>query len=174
IQAFHAARAAGYEDVNLDLMYGTDGETFDSWRCTLTEAIELGPDHLSCYALTIESATPLGREVAVGARPGPDPDLQADMFHMACELLAAAGYVHYEISNWAKPGHECVHNLGYWEGRPYLGLGAGAHSFRAARRWWNLRPPAAYIATVEEGRAPLGGGETLTADGVRLERVSLA
>src|SRR5256714_12339352 len=128
------------------------------WRRPWAEAIERAPDPLPCAALPIEPATPLGREVATGARPAPDGDLQADMFLAACELLAAEGYEHYEISNWARPGFECVHNLGYWEGRPYLGLGPGAHSFRGDRRWWNLRPPHQYIEAVSAGRRPPGGG----------------
>jgi oxygen-independent coproporphyrinogen-3 oxidase len=172
-RAFAAARAAGYENVNLDLIYGATGERLESWRRTLEETIELRPDHVSAYALTIEPATPLGRAVAANRIPSPDPDLQADMFALACELLGAAGYVHYEISNWAKPGRECVHNLGYWESRPYLGLGAGAHSFRGDRRWWNLRPPQQYLDEVEASRQPVGGEERLTGDERRLELVSL-
>jgi putative oxygen-independent coproporphyrinogen III oxidase len=172
-RAYRSARAAGWTNLNLDLIYGAEGETLESWRATLHQTIELGPEHISAYALTIEPATPLGREVNSGTRPAPDPDLQADMFHAACELLAHAGYVHYEISNWAKPGFECVHNLGYWQGRPYLGLGAGAHSYRDARRWWNVRPPAGYLETVESGRVPIGGDERLSRDQLRLERVSL-
>src|SRR5205085_12279205 len=125
-RAFAAARVAGYDNVNLDLIYGANGETLEAWQRTLQETIELGPEHVSAYALTIEPATPLGRAVAARRTPPPDPDLQADMFGLACELLGAAGYEHYEISNWAKPGRRCVHNIGYWEGRPYLGLGAGA------------------------------------------------
>ncbi|MFN2545364.1 MAG: radical SAM family heme chaperone HemW [Actinomycetota bacterium] len=173
-RAFGAARRAGHEDVNLDLIYGAEGESLGSWRRTLDEALALGPEHVSAYALTIEAATPLGREVADGSRPPPDPDLQADMFELACERLAAAGYRHYEISNWARPGHECVHNLGYWEHRPYLGLGAGAHSSRGDRRWWNLRPPFAYIQAVDRGEATLGGEERTTPEQRRLERISLA
>lgn len=172
-RAFGAARAAGWDDVNLDLIYGTEGETLESWRRTLTEAIDLDPEHVSAYALTIEAGTPLGREVASGHRPVPDGDLQADMFELACELLGAAGYEHYEISNWARPGRECVHNLGYWEGMPYLGIGAGAHSYRDGRRWWNIRPPAAYLESVESKRLPLGGEERLDAEQRRMERVSL-
>lgn len=172
-RAFAAARAAGHQNVNLDLIYGTRGETIESWRRTLEQAVELDPEHVSAYALTIEPATPLGREVASGTRAAPDPDLQADMFELACELLGAAGYEHYEISNWAKPGRRCVHNLGYWEDRPYLGLGAGAHSHRGDRRWWNLRPPEAYMAAIEAGRLPVGGDETLTPEQRRLELVSL-
>jgi oxygen-independent coproporphyrinogen-3 oxidase len=172
-RAFAAARRAGHDNVNLDLIYGASGESLASWRRTLEEAIDMGPEHLSCYALTIEPATPLGREVASGARAAPDPDLQADMFLLACDLLGAAGYRHYEISNWAKPGFECVHNLGYWEGRPYLGLGPGAHSFRGDRRWWNVRPPMQYIRAVAGHRAPLGGEERVDPASRRLELVSL-
>jgi len=172
-RAYAAARAAGHDNVNLDLIYGANGETLESWRRTVEEAIELGPEHVSAYALTIEPATPLGRAVASHRTPAPDPDLQADMFALACELLGGAGYEHYEVSNWARPGRECVHNLGYWESRPYLGLGAGAHSFRDDHRWWNVRPPQQYLEAVEAGRSPIGGDERLTDDERRLELVSL-
>ncbi|HSL67426.1 MAG TPA: radical SAM family heme chaperone HemW, partial [Actinomycetota bacterium] len=103
LRAFAAARAAGFDNVNLDLIYGADGETLESWQPTLERAIELGPEHLSCYALTIEPATPLGRKVAADLVPPPDPELQADMYELACGLLAAAGYEHYEVSNWSRP-----------------------------------------------------------------------
>jgi putative oxygen-independent coproporphyrinogen III oxidase len=172
-RAYAAARSAGYDNVNIDLIYGANGETPESWRGTLEETVELGPDHVSAYALTVEPATALGRAVASNRTPAPDPDLQADMFALACELLGDAGYEHYEISNWARPGRECVHNLGYWESRPYLGLGAGAHSFRGDRRWWNIRPPQQYLEVVESGRQPIGGEERLTEDERRLELVSL-
>ncbi|HXF37094.1 MAG TPA: radical SAM family heme chaperone HemW, partial [Actinomycetota bacterium] len=172
-RAFAAARAAGFHDVNLDLIYGAHGETLASWRRTLEEAIALGPEHVSAYALTVEPSTPLGRKVAAGLVPAPDPDLQADMFELACELLRDAGYVHYEVSNWARPGFECRHNLGYWERRPYLGLGAGAHSARGDRRWWNLRPPPAYLEAVEAGRLPVGGEERLSPEERRLEEAFL-
>jgi oxygen-independent coproporphyrinogen-3 oxidase len=172
-RAFAEARAAGYDNLNLDLIYGANGETLDSWRRTLEETVALAPEHVSAYALTIEPATPLGRKVAAGIVPAPDADVQADMFEIACELLGRAGYLHYEVSNWAKPGFECRHNLGYWERRPYLGLGAGAHSSRDARRWWNLRPPEAYLAAVEGGRLPVGGSEHLDGDARALEEVFL-
>jgi putative oxygen-independent coproporphyrinogen III oxidase len=171
--AFAAARAAGFTDVNLDLIYGAHGEALDSWRRTLDEAIAMNPEHLSCYALTIEPATALGRKVAAGLVPAPDPDIQAEMYDLTCSALAGAGYEHYEVSNWAKPGHRCVHNVGYWEGRPYLGLGAGAHSFRDARRWWNVRPPQDYLEIVASGRVPIGGGEHLTDEERDLERLLL-
>ncbi|MBI4260473.1 MAG: radical SAM family heme chaperone HemW [Actinobacteria bacterium] len=172
-RAYRAARAAGFDDVNLDLIYGAQGETLASWRGTVEEAVALGPDHLSAYALTIEPSTPLGRKVAAGLVPAPDPDLQAEMYDLACELLAAAGYRHYEVSNWALPGLECRHNVVYWRRGAYLGLGAGAHSHRDGRRWWNLRPPLAYLEAVEAGRPPVGGEERVTPEGARLEEVFL-
>jgi putative oxygen-independent coproporphyrinogen III oxidase len=172
-RAYAAARAAGFTDVNLDLIYGASGETLASWRRTLDQAVDMGPEHLSCYALTIEPATPLGWKVNAGIVPPPDPDLQAEMYDAACEVLAANGYLHYEVSNWSRPGFECRHNLGYWRRRPYIGLGAGAHSYRDGRRWWNLRPPAAYLETVERGEAPVGGEELLSADEERLETTFL-
>jgi putative oxygen-independent coproporphyrinogen III oxidase len=172
-RAFAEARAVGFGDVNLDLIYGAHGETLGSWTRTLDEAIALGPEHLSCYALTIEPATPLGREVSAGLVPAPDPDLQAEMYDAACETLAAAGYEHYEVSNWAQPGHRCVHNLGYWQGRPYLGLGAGAHSYRDGRRWWNVRPPQQYIELTTSRLLPIGGEETLDESEQKMERLLL-
>ncbi|MEX2275123.1 MAG: radical SAM family heme chaperone HemW [Actinomycetota bacterium] len=172
-RAYDAARAAGYDNVSLDLIYGAHGESLGSWNSTLEQALGLAPEHVSAYALTIEPATALGRKVAAGEVPAPDPDLQADMFELACEVLGAAGYGHYEVSNWARPGYECRHNLGYWERRPYVGLGAGAHGYRDRHRWWNLRPPAEYIETVERGEAPIGGDEHLDPSDDYLEEVFL-
>lgn len=172
-RAYADARAAGFDDVNLDLIYGAEGETVKAWRRTLDEAIALGPEHLACYALTIEPGTALGAKVASGTASPPDPDLQAAMFELTCERLAAAGFRHYEVSNWARHGRESVHNLGYWEGRPYLGLGAGAHSFRDRRRWWNVRPPARYIELAGSGSTPVAGEELLTEEEARLERILL-
>jgi oxygen-independent coproporphyrinogen-3 oxidase len=171
--ALVAARSAGFTDVNLDLIYGAQGEYLSSWRRTLEEAVSLCPEHLSCYALTVEPATRLGRRVASGQVPPPDPDVQADLYALACEVLGQAGYRHYEVSNWARPGHKCVHNVGYWDGRPYLGLGAGAHSFRDGRRWWNVRPPTQYVAMAGRGDPPVGGEERLTDHDRRLERLLL-
>lgn len=169
-----AARRAGFDNVNLDLIYGADGETLGSWRRTVGQAIALEPDHISAYALTIEPATALGRKVGAGLVHAPDPDLQADMYDLACELLRNAGYEHYEVSNWAMPGRRSGHNFGYWEGRPYLGLGAGAHSYRDGRRWWNVRPPTRYMQMVTRGDLPIGGGETLSDEERRTERLLLS
>jgi putative oxygen-independent coproporphyrinogen III oxidase len=171
--AIGAARDAGYANVNLDLIYGANGETLESWERTVREAIALAPEHVSAYALTIEPATPLGRKVVSGAAPAPDPDLQADMFQAACELLREAGYRHYEVSNWAKPGFECRHNLGYWERRPSIGLGAGAHSYRDDVRWWNVRPPETYLQMIDAGELPIGGSESLDPSDAYLEEVFL-
>jgi oxygen-independent coproporphyrinogen-3 oxidase len=173
LAAFGAAVSAGFTNVNLDLIYGAHGETLDSWRSTLEETVSLAPEHVSAYALTIEPSTPLGRAVAAGVTSEPDPDLQADMFSEACGVLGAAGYRHYEVSNWAKPGYECRHNLGYWERRPYVGLGAGAHSYREDHRWWNTRPPQEYMAIVERGASPVGGEERLEPSDAYLEEVFL-
>ena len=172
-RAFVAAREAGYLNVNLDLIYGAEGETEASWQRTLQGTVLLAPEHISAYALTIEPATPLGRKIAAGRAASPDPDLQADMFTAACEMLRDAGYAHYEVSNWAKPGYECRHNLGYWERRPYVGLGAGAHSYRENVRSWNIRPPEEYMSTVERGEFPTGGSETLEPADAYLEEVFL-
>jgi putative oxygen-independent coproporphyrinogen III oxidase len=171
--AFAAARSARFDNVNLDLIYGANGETLESWTRTLQEAITLRPEHLSCYALTVETNTLLGRKVAAGITPAPDPDVQAEMYDRTCQLLGEAGYDHYEVSNWARPGFESVHNQGYWEGRPYLGLGAGAHSYRGDRRWWNVRPPAEYIQLASGGQLPVGGEERLTEEERKLERLLL-
>jgi putative oxygen-independent coproporphyrinogen III oxidase len=172
-RAFDAARVAGFDDVNVDLIYGADGESLDSWHRTLEQVVELAPEHVSAYALTIEPATALGRRVGAGITPPPDPDRQADMYEMACESLGGAGYEHYEVSNWARPGHRCRHNMGYWEGRPYLGLGAGAHSYRDGVRWWNVRPPQQYMSMVAAGDRPLGGEERLSDEERRIERLLL-
>ena len=173
-RAFAAARAAGFDNVNLDLIFGAHGESLGSWAHSLSEAVALRPEHLSCYALTVEPATPLGRRVASGTVPPPDPDLQADSFELACGVLREAGFDHYEISNWARPGFECRHNLGYWARRPYAGLGAGAHGHRDGRRWWNLRPPMSYLRAVEGGSVPVAGEESVEGSEARLERVFLA
>jgi len=172
-RAMREARAAGYANVNLDLIYGAEGETPDSWETTLRETVDLGPEHVSAYALTVEPSTALGRKVARGEVPAPDPDLQADLFELGCLVLGEAGYAHYEVSNWAKPGFECVHNLGYWERRSYVGLGAGAHAYRDDRRWWNVRPPEEYLALVEAGTLPVGGEERLEPSDAYLEEVFL-
>ncbi len=150
VESYNLARQAGFANINLDLIYGIPHQTLEHWRTTLREAIHLQPDHLSLYALTLEEHTPLAQRVARGEIPHPDDDLAADMYILAEEVLAEAGYIHYEISNWAGPisniqsqisNHKCQHNLTYWRNQPYLGFGAGAHSYFGGRRWHNVLSP---------------------------------
>ena len=129
IAAFRSARDAGFDNVNLDLMFGLSGQTAGQWRSTLDRTIELGPEHLSLYALTLEPGTPLEASVRRGEVEEPDPDLAADMYLYAEAALAEAGFDRYEISNWSLPGRESRHNLAYWLNSPYLGVGPGAHSY---------------------------------------------
>jgi len=155
VEAYRLARQVGLGNVNLDLIYGLPRQTSSSWQDTLQKAIHLQPDHLSLYCLTVEEDTPLGQRIAQGKLPVPDPDLAAEMYSLAEEALDKAGCVHYEISNWAQPGCECRHNLTYWRNQPYLGLGAGAHSYFKKKRWHNVLSPAEYITLLEADRQEL-------------------
>ena len=150
--ALTEARRAGFGNINLDLMYGLPQQTLAQWRETLAAITALAPEHLSLYALTLEEGTPMHRWAAEGKIAPPDPDLAADMYQQARETLAAGGYRHYEISNWAQPQRECAHNLVYWRNGPYLGVGPGAHSHLGDYRFWTQRPPRAYAAAVEQWR----------------------
>jgi oxygen-independent coproporphyrinogen-3 oxidase len=168
--AFADARAAGFDNISIDLIYGIPEQSLVDWRDGLTAAIQLAPDHLSLYALQLALAPD---EWAAPPRPGAlrwrrrmaaeqDDGLAADQYALAEELLDAAGYRHYELSSWARPGHESQHNAAYWERRAYTGLGAGAHSFDgASRRSWNERDLDRYLASVEGGSLPRAGGEEL-------------
>jgi oxygen-independent coproporphyrinogen-3 oxidase len=155
--AFRAARVAGFTNVNLDLMFGLAGQDLASWERTLRRALALAPEHLSLYALTVEEGTPLAHQVARGLAPEPDPDLQAAMYERAQGVLATAGYEQYEISNWARPGFACRHNLVYWRDGEWLGVGAGAHSHLAGRRLAVVRSPAAYVRHVLAARTEATG-----------------
>jgi oxygen-independent coproporphyrinogen-3 oxidase len=143
--AYRATRSAGFDNVNLDLMYGLPRQTIDQWQATLSRTIQMIPAHLSLYCLTLEEGTPLEAWVRQGNVPEPDPDLAADMYLLAEEMASQAGYVQYEISNWSLPTRECRHNLIYWRNQPYLGVGPGAHSYMNGRRFSNLRSPRQYI-----------------------------
>ena len=149
-RAVAAARAAGLATFNLDLIYGSVGESLDDWRVTLERALALEPPHVSAYALTVEPGTPLADDPA----RHPDDDGQADEYELADDMLTAAGLANYEVSNWARPGHECRHNLLYWRQQDYRGFGCAAHSHRAGRRWWNLRTPERYIDAVRAAARP--------------------
>jgi oxygen-independent coproporphyrinogen-3 oxidase len=167
------ARDAGL-DVSLDLIYGTPGETLDDWRRSLDTAVALEPDHLSAYALIIEDGTALSRRIRSGAVPQPDDDLQADMYELADDLLASAGYRWYEVSNWSKDvASRSRHNLAYWTGEDWWGIGPGAHSHVGGVRWWNVKHPAAYAQRIAAAASPAAGRETLDDATRAVERVLL-
>ncbi len=172
--AMAMARDAGFARLNVDVIYGTPGESLADWSRTLDDVLGLEPDHVSAYALTVEPNTPLGARVASGSTPAPDDDDQADKYAAADERLAAAGFEWYEISNWARPGQECRHNLLYWNGGPYLGIGCAAHGFTGGRRWWTRRTPERYIERVTARESPEAGSETLAPAARAEERFALA
>jgi oxygen-independent coproporphyrinogen-3 oxidase len=173
-RAVVAARDAGIERINLDLIYGTPGETVGDWQQTVDTALGLGVEHVSAYALTVEPGTPLGKSVAAGRAAAPDDDDQADKYTRADELLAAAGLQWYEISNWARAGQECRHNLLYWSDADYVAIGCAAHGKTGPRRWWNVRTPERYVAAVRAGASAEAGGEELDAPHRRHELLALA
>ncbi|MBG6107337.1 radical SAM family heme chaperone HemW [Frigoribacterium sp. CG_9.8] len=172
------AREAGLE-VSLDLIYGTPGESLDDWRTSLEHAIAQHPDHLSAYSLIVEDGTKLARQIRRGEVARPDEDLQADMYELADEVLEAAGYGWYEVSNWSRESsadvveHRSRHNLAYWQGQDWWGIGPGAHSHVGGVRWWNVKHPAAYADRIGAGRSPGAGRETLDDETRRVESVLL-
>ncbi|HXV68399.1 MAG TPA: radical SAM family heme chaperone HemW [Nitrospira sp.] len=153
--AVTAARAGGFANINLDLMYGLPGQTLDGWEHTLRSLLSLGPAHVSCYALTIEPGTGLAQDVAQGTVSRPDDGLQMEMEAAAEALLAEAGFTRYEISNYARPGAACRHNLLYWTGQDYLGLGPSAQSYVNGVRFGNLANLTAYVSLLEQSRLPV-------------------
>ncbi|MEU5236259.1 radical SAM family heme chaperone HemW [Streptomyces lydicus] len=168
------ARAAGFDHVNLDLIYGTPGETDDDWRASLDAALGAGPDHVSAYALIVEEGTQLARRIRRGEVPMTDDDVHADRYLIAEERLAAAGFRWYEVSNWATTdAARCRHNELYWTGADWWGAGPGAHSHVGGVRWWNVKHPGAYAQALTEGRSPGAGRELLTDEDRRVERILL-
>ena len=170
VRAVELVKAAGVPTWNMDLIYGGAGETLQRWEHTVRRALELEPPHVSAYALTVEAGTPL----AAQPERHPDDDDLADKYELVDDLFAAAGLENYEVSNWARPGHESRHNRLYWLQRDYLGFGSAAHSHRAGHRWWNLRTPERYIAAVEAGESTEASGETLDGETRRIEGLQLA
>ena len=167
--AVDCIRSAGIRSFNLDLIYGTAGESVEEWRECLGELLSYDPPHISAYALTVEPGTPLSDQ----HDRHPDDDDQADKYVIADEMLSAAGLSNYEVSNWARPGHECQHNLLYWQQGNYRGFGCAAHSHENGRRWWNVRTPDRYIAMVGEGAAVEAASEELDAETRAFERLEL-
>ena len=172
VDAVAWARAAGFENLSLDLIYGTPGESSADWETSVESALSMAPDHISAYSLIVEDGTPIARRMARGELPYPDEDDLADKYCFADEEFSHAGLGWYEVSNWAKPGFECRHNLAYWHGDDWWGIGAGAHSFVGGRRWWNYRRPDTYDSAVREG-SPVEGFETLTPEQARTESIML-
>lgn len=171
------AREAGLQ-VSLDLIYGTPGETIDDWRASVDYALAQRPDHISAYALIVEDGTKLARQIRRGEVEAPDDDTQADMYELADALLADAGFAWYEVSNWARTSstgtdYRSRHNLAYWQGHDWWGVGPGAHSHVGGVRWWNVKHPAAYADRIAAGVSPAAGRETLDAETRRVERVLL-
>jgi len=194
VETVEAAQTAGFDNLNLDFILGLPGQTLARWQETLEAALRLEPEHLSLYALSVEEGTPLERQIARGELRAPDEDLAAEMYELAEEVLAEAGFFHYEISNWARKNDKCQtsndtsqgwwpkpetcnpqlevvseeislcvcrHNLTYWRNEPWLGVGAGAHSWLDGHRWANVRHPREYIAALEQGNAPVAEVETI-------------
>lgn len=178
--AYDAARSAGFANINLDFIFGLPGQAQSSWEATLAQALALAPEHLSLYSLIVEEETPLHHWVATGRTPAPDEDEAAALYEHAGRRLAAAGYLHYEVSNWARqspgdktgymPAYACRHNLLYWRNEEYLGIGPGAHSHlyivagdgaRVGRRWGNRKPVPSYIQRIKSGDPVEAFSETI-------------
>lgn len=167
--AVAAAQGAGLE-VNVDLIYGARGESTADWRTSVEAALALDPDHLSAYALTVEPGTPLWDDTD----RHPSDDDQADKYALVTDLAGAAGYGWYEISNWARPGRRCRHNVLYWSMGEYVALGCAAHGHRAGVRYWHGRTPERYLAAITEGTDPVAGSERLASDARALEALQLS
>ncbi|MXV96355.1 MAG: radical SAM family heme chaperone HemW [Gemmatimonadetes bacterium] len=174
VQAVRRARAAGVRNLSIDLMFGLPGSVERNWRGDLDRALQLDVPHISLYGLTIEKGTALARQVREGRVSIARDDRYRDEYLLAAELLSRAGYEHYEVSNFARPGFASRHNRACWRGAPYLGLGNGAHSYFAGRRWWNERDWGAYATRVAESGTGRAGSEELTAGQRRLEALWLS
>jgi oxygen-independent coproporphyrinogen-3 oxidase len=173
VAAAEEARAAGFVHVNLDLIYGTPGETADDFAASLQAAIDAGVDHVSAYSLIVEDGTRLAQRVRRGEIPEPEDDAAADRYLAADAALTAAGLHWYEVSNWARPGAACRHNLLYWRGGDWWGFGPGAHSHVGGVRWWNVRHPSTYAGRLADGHTPAQARERLSDEERRTEEVLL-
>ena len=161
VESIQLARAAGFDNLNVDLIYGLPQQTMALWQETVDRTLELAPDHVSMYCLTVEERTTLALWVRRGKTRLPDDDLAADMVLWADERLASTGLMRYEVSNWASPGRQCQHNLVYWRNAPYLGFGAGAHSSFNGQRFWNVDHPREFVQRIEAGQSAAAGSEVI-------------
>jgi oxygen-independent coproporphyrinogen-3 oxidase len=171
---FHELRQAGFENINFDLIAGLPGQTLARWKRNLDEALKLRPEHLSLYLLDVHKGTPLADQIQSGMRPRPDEDLAAQMYATLIETVCAAGYEHYEISNFCLPGFASRHNTKYWKGAPYYGFGNSAHSYDgASRRWANERDAAKYVVIIDSNESPIVERSRLNRDDLRSESIFL-
>lgn len=174
ISTIEASRKAGFHNIGLDLIYGVPVQDIDSWLDTLKQAVTFSPEHLSCYQLTLEAKTPLGIRCQAGEFSVPEEKLQYEFFMKTSEFLRDAGYIHYEVSNFARGiEHTSRHNQKYWDHSPFLGLGPSAHSFQSNQRWWNHRSLDEYLSSINAGNLPVQETETLTIEQLRLEALCL-
>ena len=173
-EAVHHARAVGFDNVSLDLIYGLPGQTLASFENSVLEAIDLNVDHVSTYSLSIEKNTPFDKRVEQGIMPLPNPDFTAEQYLLLCRLMHQAGFQHYELTNFARDGKWSRHNFAYWQRKTYLGLGCSAHSFDCSRRFWNIRDIDAYIIALSNGRDPSSGEEILSVRNKIEEQVYLS
>lgn len=164
-------RAAGFDNINLDLMFGLPGQSMEQWRDSLRRALAFDPEHLAVYCLTIEEDTEFWQQFQHGTLR-PDSDRELAMYEYLIETLTAAGYHHYEISNFVKPGRECLHNIAYWEGKDYLGLGPSACSTIGLRRWENIADTPAYVSAIQQARSPFDSEEQLSVATKQGERIA--
>lgn len=173
-KAVSMARAAGFKSVSVDLIYGTPGESLTDWQETVESALALKVDHISAYALIVETGTKLAAQIKRGDLTMPDDDLMADMYLLVNELCEEAGLSWYELSNWSTPGQECQHNIAYWKSANWWGLGPGAHSHVDGARWWNVKHPTAYKTKLFAGESPVQDREKMNSLQLRDEEIMLA
>ena len=173
VASVRQARELGFR-VSVDLIYGTPGESLDDWRITVESALALDIDHISAYALIVETGTKLAAQINRGEIAMPDDDAMADMYLLVDSLCEAHGMSWYELSNWSKPGHECKHNVAYWHNANWWGLGPGAHSHMNGKRFWNVKHPSTYKTRVFAGETPIHESEVLTAEQIQVEKIMLS
>jgi oxygen-independent coproporphyrinogen-3 oxidase len=173
LPAVEAAKRAGLKN-SVDLIYGAPGESLEQWRTSVEAAIAVEPDHISAYSLIVEPGTKLARQISKGELPEPDEDLQADKYELVDELLSAAGYQWYEVSNWSRSTEDSsAHNLAYWQSQDWWGFGPGAHSHIGQARWWNAKHPATYQSALDAGKTPAAGSERIDQETRRVEAMLL-
>jgi oxygen-independent coproporphyrinogen-3 oxidase len=173
MNAVQAAVSAGFENISVDLIYGTPGESIEDWKTSVTAAMELPVNHISAYALIVERGTKLAAQIARGKFSLPDDDETAEKYLIADDAFESAGFSWYELSNWSKPDGECRHNIAYWDGSHWWGVGPGAHSYVDKKRWWNVKHPSTYQQKIFRSESPELSSEILTGENLADEFVML-